>query len=220
MSEVPGGIVIPAGGTVELKRGGLHVMFMGVATPFKEGDKIKAVLTFEKAGDIAVEFAVGPANGDAAKNEHDAHNMHAAHAGATDMEQPADPMHAIPMVMKALFETEGNPLTVEPVIVEGDYAIAGWAQAGKGGRALLKKGEKGWTIHLCSGASLKDANALVHMGLSEAQAKSAAEKLAAAEATLGADKIALFDSFEGTMMVGGEENSEGDAHSAHKHHQN
>ncbi|MDO6962798.1 copper chaperone PCu(A)C [Rhizobium alvei] len=76
MGEVPGGIVIPAGGTVELKRGGLHVMFMGVSTPFKEGDKIKAVLTFEKAGDIAVEFAVGPANGEAAKSEHDAHKHH------------------------------------------------------------------------------------------------------------------------------------------------
>jgi copper(I)-binding protein len=62
MAEIPGGIEIPAGGTVVLKRGGLHVMFMKVKTPFKEGDHVKAVLTFEKAGDVPVEFDVGPAN--------------------------------------------------------------------------------------------------------------------------------------------------------------
>lgn len=58
MSEVPGGVEIPAGQSVELKPGGLHVMFMGLKTPFKEGDKVKAVLTFEKAGTIDVEFKI------------------------------------------------------------------------------------------------------------------------------------------------------------------
>lgn len=199
MAEVPGGIEIPAGGTVELKKGGLHVMFMKVPKPSKEGDKIKAILTFEKAGSIEVVFNVGPAHGAAAD--------HKQHAGMTDMEQPADPMHAIPMVMKALFETHGNPLSVEPIVVEGDFAIASWSQAGKGGRALLKKGEKGWSIHLCSGASLKDANALHHMGMSKEAAKAAAAALAKAETSLGAEKIAQFDSFEGTMMVGEEGHS-------------
>lgn len=62
MKEIPGGIEIPAGQTVELAPGGLHVMFMDVTTPTREGDKIKAVLSFEKAGQIEVEFKVGPAN--------------------------------------------------------------------------------------------------------------------------------------------------------------
>ena len=72
MAELPNGIEIPAGATVELKPGALHVMFMGVTTQFKEGDKIKAVLTFEKAGEIEVEFMVGPANG---AQDHDMKNM-------------------------------------------------------------------------------------------------------------------------------------------------
>ena len=49
---------VPAGETVELKPGGLHVMFMGLKQPLKEGETIAATLTFEKAGTIDVEFNV------------------------------------------------------------------------------------------------------------------------------------------------------------------
>ncbi|MGR6466420.1 copper chaperone PCu(A)C [Rhizobium sp. PAMB 3182] len=63
MRELPDGIAIPAGKTVELKKGGLHVMFMDVKKPFKEGDMVKATLVFEKAGSVDVEFAVGNASG-------------------------------------------------------------------------------------------------------------------------------------------------------------
>ena len=58
MGEVPGGLEIAPGATVELKPGGLHVMFMGIKAPFRDGETVKAVLTFEKAGDIAVEFKI------------------------------------------------------------------------------------------------------------------------------------------------------------------
>jgi periplasmic copper chaperone A len=63
MRELPDGIVIPAGKTVELKKGGLHVMFMDVTQPFKEGEMVKATLVFEKAGPVDVEFKVGDASG-------------------------------------------------------------------------------------------------------------------------------------------------------------
>lgn len=64
MRELPQGIPVPAGDTVELKPGGYHLMFMNVSQPFKEGEMVKAVLNFEKAGPVEVEFAVGPAGGD------------------------------------------------------------------------------------------------------------------------------------------------------------
>lgn len=57
MREVKGGIEIPAGGTVELKPGGYHVMFIDLTGQIKEGDKVKGTLKFEKAGSIDVEFA-------------------------------------------------------------------------------------------------------------------------------------------------------------------
>ncbi|MCD2177441.1 copper chaperone PCu(A)C [Rhizobium sp. C1] len=69
MRQLKDGIPVPAGKTVELKKGGLHVMFMNVKTPFKEGDKVPAVLHFQKAGDVKVEFQVGPANGEEMKHD-------------------------------------------------------------------------------------------------------------------------------------------------------
>lgn len=58
MREMEGGIEIPAGETVALKPGGLHIMFMGLKDSFKEGTTVPVVLTFEKAGDVAVDLAV------------------------------------------------------------------------------------------------------------------------------------------------------------------
>lgn len=60
MRELEDGLEIPAGGTVELKPGSYHVMFMGVTEGFKEGETIEGVLVFEKAGEVPVEFMVGP----------------------------------------------------------------------------------------------------------------------------------------------------------------
>lgn len=76
MRQLKDGIPVPAGETVKLQSGGLHVMFMGVSKPFAEGDKIAATLHFEKAGDVNVDFAVGPANGNGGgATNHDMKNM-------------------------------------------------------------------------------------------------------------------------------------------------
>jgi len=53
-------IAIPKGQTTKLAPGGYHVMFMNIKAPFKEGEKIHATLTFEKAGPVKVDFAVEP----------------------------------------------------------------------------------------------------------------------------------------------------------------
>lgn len=55
------GVAVPAGGEVALAPGGDHVMFMGLAgDPFEVGERIPAVLVFENAGEVAVEFVVEP----------------------------------------------------------------------------------------------------------------------------------------------------------------
>lgn len=52
-------IPIPAGETVTLKPGGLHVMFMGLGDdPFELGEKIDATLVFQSAGELAVQFSI------------------------------------------------------------------------------------------------------------------------------------------------------------------
>ncbi len=78
MRPVADGLVIPAGQTIDLKPGGYHVMFTDVAEPFKQGETVKATLTFEQAGQVDVEFAVGGAN--AMKMD--------GHSGMSDMSKP------------------------------------------------------------------------------------------------------------------------------------
>ncbi len=58
MRELDHGLDIPAGGTVTLAPGGLHVMLMGLKAPLKLGTKVPLTLVFEKAGSIDVELDV------------------------------------------------------------------------------------------------------------------------------------------------------------------
>ena len=74
MRPLPDGFAVPAGGTVALMPGGLHMMFTGVTKPFKTGDTVPVTLSFEKAGTVEVALPVlgvgqspeaGDAEGDA-----------------------------------------------------------------------------------------------------------------------------------------------------------
>ncbi len=57
MSPVPR-IDIPAGGRVELKPGGLHVMLFGLRKPARAGDIIDLTLTFDDGSKVAVKATV------------------------------------------------------------------------------------------------------------------------------------------------------------------
>ncbi len=58
MQHLMDGIPVPAGETVTLARGGLHVMMMGLEAPLEPGDSFPLTLSFEQAGDIEVEVDV------------------------------------------------------------------------------------------------------------------------------------------------------------------
>lgn len=58
MRQIEGGIEIPAKGMHVLKRGGDHVMLMGLTAPLADGDMITLTLVFEKAGEIAIDVVV------------------------------------------------------------------------------------------------------------------------------------------------------------------
>ena len=66
MRELKDGVAIPPGKTVELRPGGSHIMMMNLARSLAIGEKVKASLTFERAGKVDVEFdvqALGGAHG-------------------------------------------------------------------------------------------------------------------------------------------------------------
>jgi copper(I)-binding protein len=58
MRPQPNGVTIEPGKTVAFSPGGYHLMLMGLKGPLKEGDRVKAVLTFEKAGPVEVTINV------------------------------------------------------------------------------------------------------------------------------------------------------------------
>ena len=58
MMEVEEGFPIAAGEMHILKRGGDHVMFMGLNQPFKDGEMVNVTLVFEKAGEMEFEIPV------------------------------------------------------------------------------------------------------------------------------------------------------------------
>lgn len=74
MRPLPDGVAVPAGGEVAFKPGGYHVMFVDLKQPLKKGDKVKATLTFEKAGSAEVEFNVEDIGAAAPEHHHGAAN--------------------------------------------------------------------------------------------------------------------------------------------------
>ena len=59
MRKLDKGIELPAGATTELKPGSLHIMFIDLKAPLKEGTNFPLTLKFEKAGEIKVDMPVG-----------------------------------------------------------------------------------------------------------------------------------------------------------------
>lgn len=74
MQHLPGGIEIPAGETVTLAPGGLHLMFMALPSPIEEGQPIPVTLEFQHAERIETELQVVPVG--ASPEGQDAHADH------------------------------------------------------------------------------------------------------------------------------------------------
>jgi copper(I)-binding protein len=60
MRAVPEGLPVPAGGTLELKPGGYHIMLIGLKSQLKPGEQVPLTLKFEKAGTVPVQVKIQP----------------------------------------------------------------------------------------------------------------------------------------------------------------
>ena len=70
MREVTDGLAIPAGGSVELKPAGLHVMFLDLKTGLKAGETVKAKLKFKSGAEGEAEFSVAPIGAAGPEHKH------------------------------------------------------------------------------------------------------------------------------------------------------
>lgn len=50
---------IPAGATIDIMPGQMHIMLTGLKTPFKIGDHVPLEMTFKKSGKVSVDAIVG-----------------------------------------------------------------------------------------------------------------------------------------------------------------
>lgn len=103
--------------------------------------------------------------------------------------------------MKAIWDSPEAPLSVEPIVIEGDYALAGWTQLARGGRALLKNRHGEWSVHMCGGDGLNDVETLSMAGMSVEAAERLVKNTSAAEAKLPAEVTAKFSTFGENMVV-------------------
>ena len=71
MRPLKDGLAIPAGQSVDLKPGGLHIMLIGLKRPLKRGETVPVALSFAKAGTVMVQFTVQPITYAAAEGGHD-----------------------------------------------------------------------------------------------------------------------------------------------------
>jgi hypothetical protein len=119
---------------------------------------------------------------------------------AVAAESPEDAA-AVRSLLMTTFERPDAPLAVEPIVVDGDIAIADWAQGELGGRALLRRKDGKWEISLCAGDTLKQSASLEKLGLARPRAEALAASLAAAEKRLAPSLLERMSRFDGVVAV-------------------
>ncbi len=105
--------------------------------------------------------------------------------------------------MAGVFDRPEARLTVPSVATVGDYAVAGWLQDGRGGRALLKRSDEGWEFVVCSGDELLQPAGLRSAGLPADLADNMVDRLRQAEASLSSEQRARLGSFRGVLRMEG-----------------
>lgn len=224
------GLPIPAGESVSLDPSGMHLMINGLTERLQEGNRLDLVLTFEKAGALTMSFDIlalnarfhpdwpmhGAADEQDIRHDHAAmgHDIPSQDAAGFDQHSVEGDEARIIGLLKNMFETSDNPLTVAPLLVDGDIAIIGWSQDGRGGRALLRRDAVGfWHVSICAGDGLQGEANMVQMGIAPDAAARLAIAQAEAEAALTPEHAARLDLFGEELFF---DSAAGhDAHSQH-----
>ncbi len=201
MADAPEGFVVPAKGERVLASGGDHVMLMSLTRSLKSGDMVTLVLNFAKAGEVQVSLPVDNDRKTPPGMGPTPNDSQSGHVAATPLQSKplsADQV-AIVEVMKAMFDKPEAPLSVDPVVVMGDAALASWAQGDMGGRALLARKDGVWSITLCGGPDLRAPEFLAANGVKDAEMLS--QMFNAVEDEMGADKVAFSSKFPQVVMM-------------------
>ena len=83
-------------------------------------------------------------------------------------------------------------LTVSPITIQGQIAVAGWHPQGKGGHAVPRNDDMCWFIELRAGQGLAQSATFASMGLTPAKAEGGA----------GTELVGQLTFFEATVLIG------------------
>ncbi len=114
--------------------------------------------------------------------------------------QPSD-QEQIKQLMKHQFDKPHAPLSVAPIAVVGDHALASWIQIDSGGRALLVRHHGKWSIALCGGDGLTRADVLEKTGIPKQVAVQLSKQLVEGESKLSPKHKKMFSMFKGEVKV-------------------
>lgn len=109
---------------------------------------------------------------------------------------------AIESLLRSTFDRPDAPLQADPIVVDGDYAIADWTQRDMGGRALLQRRDNAWAITLCAGDLLRTAEGLQSVGVERAASARLANKLRGAERGAAPERLEAMSRFAEVMRMG------------------
>lgn len=113
----------------------------------------------------------------------------------------ANDQEAVRDLLLKTFDKPDARLIVDPIVIDGDVAIAGWVQGDLGGRALLRRRGDAWSIDLCGGDALKESQSLEKLGLQKSRAAALAAAVQSAERSLNPAALEKFSRFDGMFSV-------------------
>jgi hypothetical protein len=96
--------------------------------------------------------------------------------GAARAEESKD-LPAVRELLLQTYDKPSAPLKLQAIVVEEDSAIADWSQGDLAGRAFLRRRDGKWSIALCAGDALRNADALAKLGVQQAQRALSREEL-------------------------------------------
>ena len=117
--------------------------------------------------------------------------------------RPSDPadVKAIQAVMRMTWDKPDAPLTVEPVVVVGHFAVADWSQPALAGRALLQRSADTWSVVLCAGNELLDPAIIEAAGVAPADARLLATQLMQVEKSMAPVRLERIGKFRSLVRM-------------------
>ncbi|OYX31615.1 MAG: hypothetical protein B7Y99_09810 [Caulobacterales bacterium 32-69-10] len=89
-------------------------------------------------------------------------------------------------------------VVVGPAVMQSNFAMVDWTRGSfRGGRTLLRRDGKDWTMILCGGKPLTERTVLEAAGVPEAAADGLVSKLLREEGRLDSSRRDQFDKWEG-----------------------